>query len=243
MGSGFQFIDIILFAMIAAFLILRLRGVLGRRDGHEGGYRDPFEADSASERGEDNVVQLTDGNTDNVAQEDETSIRSGSESLDVGQAEEVGLEEKILSGLAKIHTADKDFNEEDFLVGARVAFEMILGAYASGAREKLRELLSEDVYDNFTSAIDEREQAGHVMEETLVGIRAAEITEADLVGSRALVTTKFLSEQVHVLRDGEGLVIDGNPNEVMDVVDFWTFARDTSSRNPNWQLVATQSLD
>lgn len=236
MGSGFQFIDIILFAMIAAFLILRLRGVLGRRDGHEGGYHDPFDTETAEERSEDNLVKLPDGST-------ETSKESESSNVSPEKPENLGPEEEILSGLAKIRAADKDFDEEEFLVGARVAFEMILGAYASGDRETLENLLSVETYENFRAAIDERESAGHVIEETLVGIRAAEIVEANMEESRAIVTTKFLSEQVHVLRDGEGQVIEGNPNQVTDVVDFWTFARNTSSNDPNWQLVATQSLD
>ena len=138
---------------------------------------------------------------------------------------------------------DKDFDEENFLVGARAAFEMVLGAYVSGDREVLKNLLSIEVYDNFRSAIEDREKAGHTIEETLVSIQSAEVVEACIDGSQALVTTKILSEQVHVLRDGQDEVIDGNPNEIMDVVDFWTFARDISSRDPNWQLVATRSLD
>ena len=236
MDSGFQFIDIILFAMIAAFLILRLRGVLGRRDGHEGGYRDPFKTDRSEERLEDNIVNLPDGSPEVFSDEDESSIKA--EKLD-----NTVTSDNELSGLEKIQLADPTFGEEDFLVGARVAFEMILGAYASGDRETLQNLLSDEVYDNFRAAIDDREKAGQVMEETLVGIRAADIVEASMDGTIALVTTKFLSDQVHVLRDEQGNVIDGNPNEVTDVADFWTFARDTSLSDPNWQLVATQSLD
>ena len=146
-------------------------------------------------------------------------------------------------GIADLRAADPGFNVEDFLVGARVAFEMILGAYASGDREALKNLLSDEVYDNFRSAIDDREVAGHEMEETLVNLRTADIVEAYMDGLNAHVTAKFISEQVHVLRDSEGHVIEGNPNQVTDVVDFWTFARDTATENPNWNLVATRSLD
>lgn len=235
MGNGFQFIDIILFAMIAAFLILRLRGVLGRRDGHEGGYRDPFKADPQDERPDNNVVQLPDRSQDDAAAE--------TRAMDAGLSEEVLADEALMSGIADIRAADPGFNAEDFLVGARVAFEMILGAYASGDRETLENLLSPEVYANFRAAIDAREEAGHTMEETLVGIRAADIVEACMEGGEAQVTAKFLSEQVHVVRDDEGRVIEGNPNQVTDVVDFWTFARDTGLRDPNWRLVATRSLD
>ena len=240
MGNGFQFIDIILFAMIAAFLILRLRGVLGRRDGHEGGYRDPFKADQQEEQPDNNVVQLPDRAQDEAL---DMGAEGDAQAADAGLSDEILADEALMSGIAKIRAADPSFNAEDFLVGARVAFEMILGAYASGDRETLETLLSPEVYANFRAAIDAREEAGQSMEETLVGIRAADIVEAYMEGGSANVTAKFLSEQVHVVRDEQGHVIEGNPNQVTDVVDFWTFARDTTSRDPNWQLVATRSLD
>ena len=236
MGNGFQVIDIILFAMIAAFLILRLRGVLGRRDGNESGYRDPFKADASENLPDDNLVKLPNRSPD-VQVEDEGV------SEDAIQPDGLASDKDLAHGLKQISAADKNFDEENFLVGARVAFEMVLGAYVSGDREVLKNLLSMEVYDNFRSAIDDREKAGHTIEETLVSIRSAEVVEACIEESRALVTTKFLSEQVHVVRDGQEEVIDGNPNEIMDVVDFWTFARDINSRDPNWRLVATRSLD
>jgi len=145
MGNGFQFIDIILFAMIAAFLILRLRGVLGRRDGHEGGYRDPFKPDVApdappdgsDEQSGDNIVQLPDRSEDGAPNMDP--------SVDGDLAEEILADDVMVSGIAGIRTADQSFNLEDFLVGARVAFEMILSGYASGDRETLKNLLSPEV--------------------------------------------------------------------------------------------------
>ena len=154
MGNGFQFIDIILFAMIAAFLILRLRGVLGRRDGHEGGYQDSLKADTREERTDDKVVQIPQSRAD-VYSEPETT------DTDPGLTEEQLADEALLSGIADLRVADPSFNAEDFLVGARVAFEMILGAYASGDRDTLEGLLSPEVYDNFRAAIDDRESMGH----------------------------------------------------------------------------------
>ncbi len=236
MGNGFQFIDIILFAMIAAFLIIRLRSALGRRDGNESGYRDPFKADAPDNMADDNLVQLPN-------RPPEAKIEDDNASEDILPSNEGDSGSDLVQDLKKIAEADQTFDEGEFLVGARVAFEMVLGAFVSGDRETLKNLLSAEVYDNFRSAIDDRERAGHTIEETLVSIQAAEIVEASIEGSLALVTTKFLSEQVHVLRDGQEQVIDGNPNEIMDVVDFWTFERDISSQNPNWQLVATRSLD
>ncbi|MDD9877696.1 MAG: Tim44/TimA family putative adaptor protein [Magnetovibrio sp.] len=234
MGNGFQFIDIILFAMIAAFLILRLRSVLGRRDGHEGGYADPFKREASDEAGSDNVVQLPDRRDD-----DYDAPLNGDE---LG-AEEVIADDALAAGVTQVRRHDPSFNMEDFLVGARVAFEMILGSYASGDRETLENLLSPEVLANFIKAIDDREAAGHTMEDTLVGIRHADIVEAFMEDEVANVTVKFVSEQVNVTRDGQGHVIDGSPNQVADVVDFWTFARDTRSGDPNWILVATRSLD
>jgi len=238
MGNGFQFIDIILFAMIAAFLILRLRNVLGRRDGHEGNYRDPFKPD-ANEQGADkagaedngNVVQLPDrGQDEPFAEQEETLAMAGGDAT-------------LAQGIALIRTADPAFNTEDFLVGARVAFEMVLGAYATGDRRTLENLLSPEVLSNFIRAIDDREAAGQTMEDTLVGIRRADIVEAYMENDAAMVTVKFISEQVNVIRDAEGQIASGNPNEVADVIDFWTFSRDTRTSDPNWVLVATRSLD
>ena len=236
MGNGFQFIDIILFAMIAAFLILRLRNVLGRRDGHEGNYRDPFKADPSSEQpgNNDNVVQLPDRSED-----DEFAEEAEAEAITAM----AGGDATLAAGITEIRVGDPSFNTEDFLVGARVAFEMVLGAYATGDRDTLENLLSPEVLGNFTRAIDEREEAGQVLEDTLVGIRKADIVEAYMDGDVATVTVKFVSEQVNVLRDAEGQIAAGNPNEVADVIDFWTFARDTRSADPNWVLVATRSLD
>ncbi len=241
MGNGFQFIDIILFAMIAAFLILRLRNVLGRRDGHEGKYRDPFRpADPGEAHGDgqgaeqnDNVVQLPDRAEDAAFQQQEAET----------VAAMAGGDARLAAGITEIRVADPSFNSEDFLVGARVAFEMVLGAYATGDRQALGNLLSPEVLSNFVRAIDEREEAGQTMEDTLVGIRKADIVEAEMDGDIAMVTVKFVSEQVNVVRDAEGQIASGNPNEVADVIDFWTFARDTRERDPNWLLVATRSLD
>ncbi len=236
MGNGFQFIDIILFAMIAAFLILRLRNVLGRRDGHEGGYRDAFkpgeDGEAQSTDSNDNVVQLPDRNADEEFEHEAEVV-----------AAMAGGDATLAAGITEIRAADPSFNTEDFLVGGRVAFEMVLGAYATGDRETLENLLSPDVLRNFIRAIDEREEAGQTMEDTLVGIRKADIVEAYMDGNAAMVTVKFLSEQVNVVRDAEGQIASGNPNEVADVIDFWTFARDTQMDDPNWLLVATRSLD
>ena len=226
MGDGF--IDIIFFAMIAAFLVLRLRSVLGRRDGHESGHRDPFAASSGAERTSDKIVHLPD---QSVAEEEEDRI-------DWAEADS-----PLAEGLARIRQGDSNFDENEFLSGARMAFEMILSAYAEGNDQALEPLLSPEVYGNFTRAIEDRKRAGETVEETLVGIKECVILEASMEGRTAQITVKFVSEQVSVTRDRDGEVSDGDPNAVIEVTDFWTFARDTRSRDLNWTLVETRSLD
>ena len=228
MGGEFQFFDIIILAMIAGFLILRLRRVLGRRDGHEGGYHDRFREREGAEpdaAGDDNIVQLP----------DRSEGPADAAPLDIDP------DDPTAAGLTQIRVADPSFGPDEFAEGARTAFEMILNAFASGDRKMLKGLLSPDVYKNFDEAITERERAGEVLEDTLVGIRSAKIIEATMDGHHAVVTIKFVSEQISALRDAEGNIIDGNPNEVIDVTDFWTFSRDTRSTDPNWTLIGTES--
>lgn len=232
MDGGIQFIDIIFFALVAAFLVLRLRSVLGRRNGSKTGHRDIFAARNAEQRSEDNVVSLGDPQT---AQQESVWNKPQDAANDADTVVE--------RGILQIRKADPQFDAAEFVGGSRGAFEMILTAFATGDRETLKNLLNAEVYGNFVHAIDDRERQGHTLEDTLVGINSAEIVEAFMEGSTANVTTKFVSEQITVTRDAEGQIVDGNPNTAMEVTDFWTFARDTHSRDPNWELVATRSLD
>ena len=245
MGNGFQFIDIIFFAMIAVFLILRLRGALGKRDGNEGsGFQDlfkqdPAEGETAQENEENNIVNLSQRNikadvSENFRTDDNETDKPVNEMQD---------DSPLAAGYAQLRHNDSNFDDEDFTVGARVAFEMILKAYSSADVDGLKDLLSNEVYGNFAKAIQDREQAGHVMEDTLVGIMKSEIVEAYMENHNAHVTVKFVSEQVNAIRDENGDVVEGEPNTVLTVTDFWTFARDTKNTDPNWFLVATRSLD
>ena len=232
MDEGFQFIDIIFFAMIAAFLVLRLRGVLGRRDGHQGKIQNPFK-NQPSEQQDNNVITMPDRT---VADGDEGALKESA--LDVGESDD-----PMVRGLMEIQRANPDFDAEDFVSGSKIAFELILSAYSSGDAGTLKPLLSTEVFADFSQAIRDREQAGETLEDTLVGIKSADIVEAYLEGRTVNITTKFISEQINATRDENGDVVDGNPNAVIEVTDFWTFARDTKSRNPNWTLIATSSLD
>ena len=233
MGNGFQFIDIILFGMVAAFLVLRLRSVLGRRNGHEGRPADPFLGRQREEKAADNIVHLpdhTDGPADVEAEAD-----------DVATTNDADL--TLANGISEIKKADRRFDLQEFLTGARMAFEMILAAFATGNKDQLKGILSPEVFANFEQAIREREASGEVLDDTLVGIRAADIVEAYLEGRAANVTVKFVSDQVSAVRNEKGDVIHGDPDRISEVTDFWTFARDTGARDPNWTLVATRSLD
>lgn len=227
MGGEFQFFDIIILAFIAGFLVLRLRRVLGRRDGHEGGYQDQFrdrEDPESDTKADDNVVHLPDR----------------AEDVDVADID-VSANDPIGAGIIQVRVADPSFDPAGFAEGAKMAFEMILNAFASGDRKSLKGLLSPDVYKNFDNAISEREAAGEKLEDTLVGIRSSKIVEASMDGHHSVITLKFVSEQISALRDSENNIIDGNPNEVIDVTDFWTFSRDTRSKDPNWTLIGTES--
>lgn len=215
--TDFQFIDIVFFAMVALFLVLRLRNVLGKRTGNERRRADPFtQAPSpAPARAPDNVIALPDRATD---------------------AQSAG---PVTQGLDQIRSADPNFDPQVFIAGARAAFEMIIGAFAAGDRMALKSLLSDDVFENFRSEIDARERDGHKLDNTVLRIRAAEIVEARLDGKMANVTVKFVSDQINILRDEKGEPLPGQSTNPAEVIDLWTFARNTRAADPNWALVAT----
>ncbi len=222
MGSSFPLFEIILYAMIAGFLILKLRGVLGRRTGHEKQRPDPFSApeEATAESEQDNVIQLPD--------------------RAVIDDEEIDERDPLTAALMRIKLADPDFDEKEFAVGARGAFEMIVQAYASGDVDTLKSLVSGPLYGGFVQAIEEREQANESQETTIVTVRSSEITDAELDGQEARVTVEFVTEQVKVTRDADGKVVDGDPDKIEVLTDIWTFERDVRSSDPNWELVAAR---
>jgi len=226
MSDGFQYFDIIIFAMIAAFLVLRLRGVLGRRTGAEKP-RDFLPRGGAKrDATTDNVVSLPD------------TVRAREELAPVPGGPRAANPE---SGIAQIRAADTSFDPGGFVQGARGAFEIIVNAFASGDTATLRPLLSDEVYERFAEAIRHRVEAKETLETHLVSVKTAEIDEAQLNGRTAFVTVKFVSDQVNVTRAADGKIIEGEPDHVVEKTDFWTFARNTRSQDPNWLLVATRS--
>lgn len=218
MGEGLYFIDILIFAMIAAFLVFRLRNVLGRRTGHEQRRPNPYSppGQAPAEPVKDNVVTMPgrDG------QDAET--RAGSR-----------------HGLTQIRIADPSFDPNGFIQGAKAAFGMIVEAFARGDTATLRPLLSDDLYDEFSAAIRDRLAAGTTLETTVEEMRSAEILEGRVEGRTAMVTVKFVTRQINVTRDAEGEVVDGDQNQPVEVTDIWTFARNTRSTDPNWTLIET----
>jgi predicted lipid-binding transport protein (Tim44 family) len=239
MGGGFQFLDILFFAAIAVFLVFRLRGVLGKRIGTEQknarDYADkrlnPEKPANDTRRDDDKVVALPDRNGDRNARPDPAS-EPAAPAAPAGSLE---------FGLAQIRTVDPGFSKEGFLEGAKAAFEMIVGAYAAGDVGTLRPLLSNEVFERFKGAIEQRRKAGETLSTTLVGIKSAEVIEASLQDRIASVTVKFVSEQVNVTTDASGKAVDGDAAQVTAVTDIWTFTRNTRTRDPNWSLVATRS--
>lgn len=229
MNEGFQFIDIIFFAAVAGFILLRLRGVLGRRTGHQ---RPPPVQPRNIDEANENVIQLPD--------RDEADEMSAHLAPEIEELDDV-TDSVVAAGIAQINSADGNFTHRSFLDGALGAFEIVIEAFAAGDRDRLGDLLDDDVYRPFSRVIDDREEAGHSHETTLVSIDETEIIEAGMNGRTAAVTVRFVTQQINVTRDGDGDVVDGDPTHVATVIDLWTFERDTRSRSPNWKLVATRS--
>lgn len=227
MGGGFP-IDLLLFGMIAAFLVFRLRGILGRRTGFE---RPP--------QGE------------NTAQGDRTGaatpgVARAGPVID-GRAEPVGTTRPLPDPagavgvtLVRMHGVDASFEPRHFLQGAETAFRMIVAGFAAGDRVALRALLADETYRSFETAIAAREAAGETQRSEVRGIERATIEEATLDGSMARLTVRFVSDQV-----AETLGRDGRPvagaDAVAELTDIWTFERDLSQVDPAWRLSAARS--
>jgi predicted lipid-binding transport protein (Tim44 family) len=223
--------DILLFAAVAAFLVLRLRSILGKRTGAEDAERwtrRPPErpAESTAERAE----QIP----DNV-----TPFPGAPRPADA-PAKIVLNDPALQLGLEDIRRLDPSFEPAEFVEGARSAFEIILLSYAQGDTESLKPLLTPEVYGGFASAIKGRQIAKQTLETTLVGIHSADICALRVTGRICEVTVKFVTEQVNVLRDADGQPVEGEAASVVKLTDLWTFGRDTRSRDPNWLLIRTE---
>ncbi len=229
--SGFQFVDILLLAMIAGFIVLRLRGVLGRRTGNERPPRERFSRRDVEKKAEGGRP-LPPGR-DSV----DAPAQGPSPLPDIEKFAPPGS--PVAAGLLEVREADRFFDPDQFLEGAKGAYETIVDAFAAGDRRSLRPLLADEVYDSFDSVIDRRERDALVVDSSFVGIEKAEILAASLKEKVAEIRVKFISEIISATKNADGAVVEGDPNAVRRVTDIWTFARDTRSSNPNWMLVAT----
>jgi predicted lipid-binding transport protein (Tim44 family) len=226
----------IIFLALAVFIFLRLRSVLGQRTGSE---RPPYD------RAAPNVVQRTQDN--NVVPIpgsviDQAPLAPAADAVPSDRWK--GLAEAgtpLAQGLDAIVAQDSSFDPRHFISGARGAYEMIVLAFANGDRRALKDLLSTEVYESFEAAIKDREKHEQKIETRFVSIDKAELVNAEARDRSAQLTVRFVSQMISVTRDKAGTIVDGNPDKVADITDVWTFARDTTSRDPNWKLVGTGS--
>ena len=211
---------------------------MGRRTGNERPPYDPYSAQDASGKGgkndgNDTVVQLPRDRVSRTRQPDDTV------EIEERLSKFAPRGSELSKGLAALVRSDQDFDPEEFLGGAKAAYEMIVMAFAEGNKRTLKQLLSRDVYDEFASAISQREERTETVETSFVGIEKANMIEAELRNKTAQITVKFVSDLITATRGKDGKIIDGDPKKVREVTDIWTFARDVTSGDPNWKLVAT----
>ncbi len=237
MSGGFQFYDIIIFALIAVFIILRLRAVLGRRTGNER----PNERDMFS-RSRNRRDQST-GQVISLKGVD-TQKDINSQDYDIPDDDDKVLtnaDTPIASELRKIRQEDPDFSASEFVEGAKEAFSLIVSAFSNGDTPELRPLLGDDVYDEFASAIQSRLLSGNVSETSVISIDDVSLIHCEMRGTTARISIKFISQQTSVIRNDAGEVIDGDAEKILSITDVWTFSRNIRSSNPNWLLVETRS--
>jgi len=195
MNYNFEYMDIILLAMIAGFIFLRLRGILGKRTGFEGKLSGEFDQEFSK----------------NVVKEN--------------------FKNQIFDDAA----------QKSFLEGAKIAHETIITNFASGNLKNIKYLLDKKIYDQFSDAIKERKEKGHISETTFIGINSALIKEHEKKDNILEVSVEFVSEIISCLKDKDKKILSGDPSKVKKVYDTWKFSRDSRSKNPNWFLINTQS--
>ena len=227
----------IIFLALAVFIFLRLRNVLGQRTGSE---RPPFDraARNAVQGAPDsNIVPIPGKMMDQAPPAPSADVTSAGERwkdlAEPGSA--------LAQGLDAIAAQDASFDPRHFLSGARGAYEMIVLAFANGDRRALRELLSPEVFESFDAVIKDREKLEQKTETRFVSIDKAQLVGAEARDRTAQLTVRFVSQMISVTRDKVGTIVDGSADKVADITDVWTFARDMTSRDPNWKLVGTGS--
>ena len=213
MSDGFAFFDIIIFAMLAIYLVFQLRRALGRKTGMEKPPKNEFTKENETTSQHENIISLNGENQDQAVS---------------------------ASGITILRQLDSSFNEKEFISGSRAAFSWIVSAFADGDVVKLEPLLGPKLFKSFEKAINERAAAGEKLETKIVSIKSAQIDEVSVEGNAATVTVEFISDQIKVVRDSEENIVDGDPDTIESLTDLWTFNRDVTSPNPNWILTRTE---
>lgn len=237
---AFDPLNLLLLA-IAIVVFWRLRSVLGSRTGSERPPIEPYSPSRKKEAGAD--AEATNGNVLRFPKDDSKDLEQRSadgepaEPLWTGYAEAGSA---VASGLEAIAASDRAFSPKSFVEGAKLAYEMIVDAFARGDKSALKPLLSREVLDGFARAIDEREAAGQKIDARFVGIDKASIMAAGTAGRKANITMRFVSELISATLSKDGAVIEGHPTQIREITDVWTFERDLNSRDPNWKLVSTE---
>lgn len=218
-------IDIVIYAIVAAVMVFWLRSVLGTRHGEERQRPNPFDEKNMPE----DIVDMS----PKSKMPDVHAIKRDVEAQqDHGNAS---------AGLVQIAIADRDFDTEVFKDNAKEAFIIIVGAFAAGDRDTLRDLCSDDVYDAFDQAIKTREDAGETVSTDIHAVRKVELTSATLEKKRhAYVSVRITADETYVIRDKKDNIIAGHPERITEMTDKWTFTRDVKSKDPRWFLCKTE---
>ncbi|KQM22140.1 Tim44/TimA family putative adaptor protein [Novosphingobium sp. Leaf2] len=222
--------EIVILAMIAAFLGLRLYSVLGRRAEHE---EEPIQG------------RLEGGRPQQGRPRQPTPVRLDKQGEDRARAElarqpSIPLAPPAVErGLAEIAQADRRFDVAAFLEGARGAYRMILEAFWNGDKASLRGMCDEDVYAGFVAAIDARAQAGETLDNRLIRIEETAFVAAGIEGGYARITLRFRADVAAITRNADGVVVAGSLNDAIDATDVWTFGRALNSPDPDWLLEET----
>ena len=195
MSYSFEYIDIILLAMIAGFIFLRLRGILGKKTGYEEDISSSFPHE---------------------ASETKNNVILNSDTFDAAA-------------------------ENDFLKGAKIAYESIITNFSKGDLKPIKSLLDKNVYDQFNEAIREKKLKNVTSETTFIGINSAEVREHNQNKNMLEVTVDFVSEIISCIKDKDSKIVSGDSEKVKKVYDTWKFSKDSRSQNPNWLLIDTQA--
>lgn len=227
----------IIFLALAVFIFARLRSVLGQRTGRERPPADPYSRQEipAPPAGRETPVP--------IPNRTETSPRDSTDA-ETPRDPWAGIATPgtpLALGLDSIAGADKAFDPQSFIAGAKGAYEMIVMAFAEGDRKTLRSMLGKDLFEEFAAVLNEREAKGHKMESRFVSIDKANMTNAQLDGREARLTIHFVAQLVSATRNKDGNVVDGSAEQLTETSDHWTFARDVNNSDPNWKLVENEA--